>query len=165
MYSGETSREKTSANFKVLWLFAKVFSAKLGAWHPLAVPASNLRNLITNVFSHESFPLYGTSLVSRLSPSFLWLLFVKCDLRKGPTSRNFECIASKAAYLRNTVSGLNETWVVYTGDVAEAINWKWSHSVEPQWRYGAELMALLIAGQFLENGSATQGAYLGSGES
>ena len=46
------------------------------------------------------------------------------DLRKGPTSRNCECIDFKAAYLRNTVCDLNETWVVYTGDVAVAMNWK-----------------------------------------
>jgi len=29
-------REKTFANFTVLWLFAKVFSAKFGTWCPLA---------------------------------------------------------------------------------------------------------------------------------
>ena len=34
--SGKLSREKTFANFAVLWLYAKVFSAKFGAWHPLA---------------------------------------------------------------------------------------------------------------------------------
>ena len=33
-YSGKLSREKTFANFTVLWLFVKVFSVKfkLGAW-------------------------------------------------------------------------------------------------------------------------------------
>ena len=30
LYSGKLSREKTSVNFVVLWLFAKVFSAKFG---------------------------------------------------------------------------------------------------------------------------------------
>ena len=35
-YSGKLSREKTFANFTALWLFAKAFSAKLGAWCPLA---------------------------------------------------------------------------------------------------------------------------------
>jgi len=35
-YSGKLSREKTFANFAVLWLYAKVFSTKFGAWHPLA---------------------------------------------------------------------------------------------------------------------------------
>jgi len=36
------------------------------------------------------------------------------------------------------------------------MNRKWSHSVKPQRRYGAELTALSIARQFLENGSATE---------
>ena len=35
-YSGKLSREKTFANFAVLWLYAKVFSMKFGAWRPLA---------------------------------------------------------------------------------------------------------------------------------
>ena len=35
-YSGKLSREKTFVNFTVLWLFAKVFSGKLGACCPLA---------------------------------------------------------------------------------------------------------------------------------
>ena len=35
-YSGKLSREKTFTNFTVLWLYAKVFSAKFGAWHLLA---------------------------------------------------------------------------------------------------------------------------------
>ena len=30
------SREKTFANFAVLWLYTKVFSVKFGAWRPLA---------------------------------------------------------------------------------------------------------------------------------
>ena len=30
LYSGKLSREKTIPNFAVLWLFAKVFSAKFG---------------------------------------------------------------------------------------------------------------------------------------
>ena len=33
-YSGKLSREKTFANFAVLWQYAKVFSAKFGAWRP-----------------------------------------------------------------------------------------------------------------------------------
>ena len=36
LYSGRLSREKTFTNFTVLWLYAKVFSAKFWAWHPLA---------------------------------------------------------------------------------------------------------------------------------
>ena len=35
-YSGKLSKKKTFANFVVLWLYAKVFSAKFGAWHLLA---------------------------------------------------------------------------------------------------------------------------------
>ena len=37
LYSGKLSREKTFANFVVLWLYLKVFSAKFGAWCPLAL--------------------------------------------------------------------------------------------------------------------------------
>ena len=40
---------------------------------------------------------------------------------KGPTSCYYECIHFKAVYLRNTVCNLNETWVVYTGDIAVAM--------------------------------------------
>ena len=35
-YSGKLSKEKTFANFAVLWLYAKVFFVKFGAWRPLA---------------------------------------------------------------------------------------------------------------------------------
>ena len=55
LYSGKLSREKTFANFEVLWLFAKVFTfskfegvasfggtSPLGVWHPLAAPAMSL---------------------------------------------------------------------------------------------------------------------------
>ena len=34
-YSGKLSREKTFANFVVLWLYAKLLSAKFGVWRPL----------------------------------------------------------------------------------------------------------------------------------
>ena len=34
--SGKLSREKTFANFAVLWLYAKFFPANFGAWCPLA---------------------------------------------------------------------------------------------------------------------------------
>ena len=34
-YSRELLREKPFMNFAVLWLFAKVFFAKFGAWCPL----------------------------------------------------------------------------------------------------------------------------------
>ena len=35
-YSEKLLREKTFANFAVLWLYAKVFSVKFGVWRPLA---------------------------------------------------------------------------------------------------------------------------------
>ena len=42
-YSGKLLREKTFANFTVLWLFAKVFSAKFGGVASLgAAQVSNL---------------------------------------------------------------------------------------------------------------------------
>ena len=69
LYSGKLLREKTFANFTVLWLFAKVFSAKFGgmaslAWHKRAIHESFPRKNRTfhqfmKVFSLESFPLYG----------------------------------------------------------------------------------------------------------
>ena len=37
-YSGKLSREKTFANFAVLWQFVKVFSMKFGAWCSLVRP-------------------------------------------------------------------------------------------------------------------------------
>ena len=83
---------------------------------------------------------------------------VKCERfeKRAHFAQFWMHIDFKAAYLRNTVCDLNETWVVYTLDVAVAMNQKWSHSVEPQWQYGAELLALSIVGQFLENGHATK---------
>ena len=69
-YSGKLSREKTFTNFVVLWLFAKVFSMKFWVWHPLARRKRAFResflckNCIVyqskQVFSLESFPLYGS---------------------------------------------------------------------------------------------------------
>ena len=64
-YSGKLSREKTFVNFAVLWLFAKVFSAKFGGMASIGtVKASNLRkfSLRKSYFSpiHKSFPLSST---------------------------------------------------------------------------------------------------------
>ena len=42
-YSGKLSREKTFTNFTVLWLYAKVFSAKFGAWRPLVLQKRAIR--------------------------------------------------------------------------------------------------------------------------
>ena len=40
-YSRKLSREKTFANFEILWLFASFSPQNLGAWHLLAAAASN----------------------------------------------------------------------------------------------------------------------------
>ena len=45
-YSGKLSREKTFVNFVVLWLYAKVFSVKFEAWHPLALQKRAIRESI-----------------------------------------------------------------------------------------------------------------------
>ena len=68
LYSGKLSREKTFANFEVLYLFAKIFSTKLGAWCILAATtASNLRKFsprksyfspIRESFLPRNFPRY-----------------------------------------------------------------------------------------------------------
>ena len=49
-YSGKLSREKTFANFEILWLFVKVFSAKFGCMASLAAQASNLRKFSCEIF-------------------------------------------------------------------------------------------------------------------
>ena len=72
-YHGKHSRETTFVNFKVLWLFAKVFSVKFGdvastgstidctseqsakVFFTKILFSTNSRS----VFSRESFPLYG----------------------------------------------------------------------------------------------------------
>ena len=43
LYSGKLSREKTCMNFVVLWLFAKVFSAKFGGVAPLVLQKQAIR--------------------------------------------------------------------------------------------------------------------------
>ena len=55
-YSRKLLRVKTCANFEVLWLFTKVFSTKLGVWHPLAAQASNSQKFfsVNIVFSTNS---------------------------------------------------------------------------------------------------------------
>ena len=68
-YSGELSRRKTFVNFAVLWLFAKVFSAKFGGVaslprHKRAIRKSFLCEnsffrQFAKVFSLEIFPQYG----------------------------------------------------------------------------------------------------------
>ena len=66
LYSEKLLGERTFANFVVLWLFTKVFSAKFGGVHLLPWPnKSNVKD-----FSLESFPLYSIlhSLAERKEP-------------------------------------------------------------------------------------------------
>ena len=68
-YNRKFLREKTFANFLVLWLFTKVFSTKFGGVASFAMAkASNPRKFFcenrifhqfAKVFSLESFPLYS----------------------------------------------------------------------------------------------------------
>ena len=68
-YSGKLSREKTFANFAVLWLFTKVFYAKFGgvvsfgaaqqAFRESFLHENCLFHQFAKVFSLESFPLYS----------------------------------------------------------------------------------------------------------
>ena len=68
----ETIEEKTSTNFKVLWLFAKVSLQNLEAgiflWHQQTISESFLsEDFFSNLqkFSPlESFPLYGIFIIS-----------------------------------------------------------------------------------------------------
>ena len=55
LYSGKLSREKTFANFVVLWLYTKI--TKFGAWHPLAWEKQAIRESLKIEFSPicESF--------------------------------------------------------------------------------------------------------------
>ena len=77
LYNGKLLREKTFANFVVLWLFTKVFSGKFGGVASFCMAKeSNLRkffrifNQFAKVFSLESFPLYSIlhSLAERKEP-------------------------------------------------------------------------------------------------
>ena len=69
LYSGKLSREKTFANFAVLWLFVKIFSAKFEGMASFDVAQASYyvakvfsaKIVIREVFSIESFPLYGNS--------------------------------------------------------------------------------------------------------
>ena len=70
-YSGKLSREKPFVNFIILWLVAKVFSAKFGGMASVGVPKligairesflheNCIYHQFVKVFSLESFPLYG----------------------------------------------------------------------------------------------------------
>ena len=81
LYSRKLSREKTSTNFAVLWLFAKISPQNFGAWCPLAWQKQTTRksflcknrifHQFTKVFFLESFLLYGT-----LSVMLVWMCCV-----------------------------------------------------------------------------------------
>ena len=69
LYGGKFLKEKTFTNSEVLWLFAKVFSAKF--WHMASFDGTSeqstrvsRKNLsfyqLSKFFSHKSFPLCGT---------------------------------------------------------------------------------------------------------
>ena len=66
LYSGKLSREKTFANFAVLWLYTKVFSAKFGVRHPSAWQKRAIREsflLENRIFTNSR--KFSLSLVSR----------------------------------------------------------------------------------------------------
>ena len=78
LYSGKISREKTSANFAVSWLFAKVFSVKFGGVASFgATKASNPQTFLckNHIFSPicesflpRKFPAirYGVSVFNKI---------------------------------------------------------------------------------------------------
>ena len=81
-YSGKLSREKTFVNFVVLWLFAKVFSAKFLGMVSFGVakvrnpqkfsPQRSYFHQFTKVSSLESFVLYGIY-------KYLYSIYCICD--------------------------------------------------------------------------------------
>ena len=74
-YSRKLSVEKIFLNLEILWLFAKVFSAKFGMWHPFSGISKQSVKLFlyfyqfAKVFSCEIFPLCGINL------KWSWRLF------------------------------------------------------------------------------------------
>ena len=61
-YSRKLSGEKTFANFKVLWLFAKVFSAKFGGMTFGGTSGQSVKVFSVKIllFFCKNFLLYGT---------------------------------------------------------------------------------------------------------
>ena len=57
LYSRKLSREKTFANLEVLWLFTKVFSAKI------IFSTDSQKVSPVKVFSHKSCSLYGMLII------------------------------------------------------------------------------------------------------
>jgi len=91
LYSGKLLREKTFANFAVLWLFVKVSPRNLEvgcplAWEKRAIHESFLReNPILHQFAKvlpQKFPAIQYSLIPRPShhPVFDCLQYVKSEL-------------------------------------------------------------------------------------
>ena len=83
MYSRKLLREKTFANFEVLWLFAKVFFAKFGGVASIVAQVNNSQRFspwklyfppIFESFSLKSFALYGMTLNVLLSVKYLFVL-------------------------------------------------------------------------------------------
>ena len=68
LYSGKLSREKTFANFKILWLYAKDFFAKFGVWHPLGLLQ---KRAIRESFLHENRIFTNLRKFSPICESFL----------------------------------------------------------------------------------------------
>ena len=81
-YSGKLSREKTFANFVIMWLYVKVFSMKFGGvGFFCTAKASNPQKFLSEncifykfvkVFFLKSFPLY--SIPSMYCPDLWWVL-------------------------------------------------------------------------------------------
>ena len=71
LYSGKLSREKTFTNFEVLWLFTKFFSAKFRG----VASFGGTCEQFAKVFSHKSFPLYGSRNVFRILGSGSFSVF------------------------------------------------------------------------------------------
>ena len=62
LHSGKISRENTFANFKVLWLFTKVFSTKFGG----VASFSSTSKYFVKVFFHENLTFHQFTQVSFL---------------------------------------------------------------------------------------------------
>ena len=82
-YSGKLSRKKTFMIFTVLWLFAKVFSAKFGGVASFGTAKVNnpqkfswqnrIFHQFTKVFSLKSFPLHVYGIAENLLPGIIFV--------------------------------------------------------------------------------------------
>ena len=66
-YSGKLSREKTFANFTILWLFTKVFSTKFGPWRSLTQQSEQSAKVFSAkiVFFTNLLPPHNTKIARR----------------------------------------------------------------------------------------------------